>query len=49
MCITPGALVQIIGQNCLLHNKKTKESNGLLVALPQICFVIMMIGNILIL
>lgn len=49
MCITLGAHVQIIGQNCLLHNKKTEESNDLLVALPQIRFIITMIGNVLIL
>lgn len=35
LCITPRALVQIIGQSCLLHNGKTKESNDLLVALPK--------------
>lgn len=49
VCITPRALVQIIGQSCLLHNKKTKESNDLLVALPQIHFIIMVIGNVLVL
>lgn len=38
MCITPGALDPIIGQSCLVHNKKTKESNDLLVALPQFLF-----------
>lgn len=49
MGITPGALVQIIGQSCLLHNTKTKESYDLLVALPQIHFIIKMIGNVLVL
>lgn len=38
MCITPGALDPTTGQSCLVHNKETKESNNLLVVLPQFHF-----------
>lgn len=35
MCITL-ALDPIIGERYLVHNKKTKESNDLLVTLPNV-------------